>query len=156
MSANNRRISNFLLTPRFQLKLTYYYIAAGVSIIIATGNVVYYKMMVVQDIMNNSVLTDFSAQSKITDQMFQIAQISLLGFVAFAITSFIFALLVSHRIAGPVLAITEFINELKKGNFDYGRKLRPNDELTIIMDNLHELNAVLKVEPRTTGSDGKR
>ena len=144
MKKNERRISNFLVTPKFQLKLSYYYMAVGVAIIVVTGNVVYYKMMIVQDIMNNSLVTDFSAQSRITEHMVQIGQVSWVGFVAFAIASFTFALLVSHRIAGPALAITHYINELKKGNFEYGRRLRPNDELTVIMDNLHELNDVLK------------
>lgn len=153
MNRNERRFSNFLVTPRFQLKLTYYYIAVGVSIIIATGNAVYYKMMRVQDIMNNSVVTDFSAQSRITEHMFQIGQISLLGFVAFAIASFTFALLVSHRIAGPALAITQYINELIQGNFDYGRRLRPNDELTTIMEKLHELNDVLRENTRASASN---
>lgn len=119
----------------------------GGAIIIATGATVFYKMTVIRDIMNTSIVTDFGAQSKISEQMFFIAQISLVGFVAFAIASFIFALLVSHRIAGPVVAITAVINELKKGNYNYGRKLRPNDELTLIMDNLHELKAVLAGQP---------
>ncbi len=147
MSRSNRKISNFLLTPKFQLKLTYYYIGVGGAIIIATGATVFYKMTVIRDIMNTSIVTDFGAQSKISEQMFFIAQISLVGFVAFAIASFIFALLVSHRIAGPVVAITAVIDELKKGNYNYGRKLRPNDELTLIMDNLHELKAVLAGQP---------
>lgn len=119
----------------------------GGAIIIATGATVFYKMTVIRDIMNTSIVTDFGAQSKISEQMFFIAQISLVGFVAFAIASFIFALLVSHRIAGPVVAITAVIDELKKGNYNYGRKLRPNDELTLIMDNLHELKAVLAGQP---------
>ena len=144
MKKNERRISNFILTPKFQLKLSYYYMAVGVAIIVATGGVVYNKMILVQHIMNNSLATDFSAQSRITEHMFQIGQVSLIGFVAFAIASFTFALIVSHRIAGPALAITQFIDELKIGNFEYGRRLRPNDELTVIMDNLHELNEVLK------------
>ncbi len=143
MSKNDRKISNFLLTPKFQLKLTYYYIGVGVAIIVATGATVFYKMTVIRDIMNNSIVTDFGAQSKISEQMFVIAQISLVGFVAFAMASFIFALMISHRIAGPILAITDVIDELKKGNYSYGRKLRPYDELTLIMDNLHELKTVL-------------
>ena len=144
MSKHNRKLSNFLLTPQFQLKLTYQYIAIGVGIMVVTGGSVFYKMGQIRDVMNNSLPTDFSAQSQISDHMFNIAQISLVGFVAFAITSFIFALMVSHRIAGPVVAITAYIQELKKGNYDYGRKLRPNDELNIVMDELHNLNAVLK------------
>ncbi len=148
MTIDNRRLSNFLLTPKFQLKLTYYYIAVGTIIICSTGLGVYIKMSAVHHIMNNSVATDHAAQSQITEQMFQVGEISLLGFVAFAITSFIFALMVSHRIAGPLVAITAVINELKLGNFDYNRRLRPNDELTVIMDNLHELREVFKDRTR--------
>jgi len=139
-----RKISNFMLTPKFQLKLTYYYIGMGLAIIFSTVAGVYLKMMQIQDVMNNSLPTDFSAQSTITEITFQIAQISMVGFVAFAIASFVFALMVSHRIAGPIVAITAYIEEMIKGNYEYGRKLRPDDELTLIMDGLHELNAVLK------------
>ena len=149
MSRSNRKISNFLLTPRFQLKLTYYYIGVGVAIIVATGATVFYKMTVIRDIMNNSVVTDFGAQSKISEQMFFVAQTSLVGFVAFAMASLIFALMVSHRIGGPVVAITAFIDELIKGNYSYGRRLRPYDELTPIMDNLHELKTVLVAQQVT-------
>ena len=144
MSKNDRKLSNFLLTPKFQLKLTYYYIGVGVLLIVGTAGSVFYKMTLVRNIMNNSVATDFTAQSRISEHMFHIAQISLVGFVAFAIASFIFALMVSHRIAGPVVAITAYVEELRKGNFDYGRNLRPGDELTIIMDALHDLKESLK------------
>ena len=143
MSKNNRKISNFLLTARFQLKLAYYYIGVGVAIISATGATIFYKITAILDILNNSVVTDFVTQSKISEQMFLVAQISLVGSVTFAMASFIFALIVSHRIAGPVFAITDFIDQLKKGNYSYDRRLRAYDELTVIMDNLHELKTVL-------------
>jgi signal transduction histidine kinase len=144
MSKPKRKLSNFLLTPKFQMKLTYYYISVGLSVIFATVSAVFFKMMQIDDVMNNSLPTDFTSQSQITEITFQIAQISMVGFVAFAIASFVFALMVSHRIAGPIVAISATIDELKKGNYDYGRNLRPNDELTLIMDGLHELRAVLK------------
>jgi len=143
MSANNRNLSNYLLTPKFQLKLTYYYIAIGAGIILATLGGVFYKMALIQQIINAQVV-GMSNSDLVSEQVLQIALISLLGFVTFAMASFIFALMVSHRIAGPVVAITAYIDELKKGNLDYGRKLRPNDELTVIMDRLHALNAKLK------------
>ncbi len=152
MDRNDRKLSNFLLTPKFQLKLTYYYIGVGLAIISGTIVAVFYKMSVVRDIMNNNVATDFTSQSLISEQMFQIVQISMVGFVAFAIASFIFALMVSHRIAGPVVALTAYIDQLKQGNYDYGRELRPNDELTIIMDGLHELSRTLKERYSPRGS----
>jgi len=144
MSRSNRNLSNFLLTPQFQMKLTYYYVGIGLLIIIATVATVFFKMAIVQEIMNNRLPGDFSSQSRITEQIFQIAQVAMAGFVTFAMASFIFALMVSHRIAGPVVAINAYIQELKQGNYNYGRKLRPNDELTIIMDGLHELSTALK------------
>lgn len=150
MAQGKRKVSNLLLTPKFQLKLTYYYIGVGMVIIVSTVAGVFLKMMQIRDIMNNSLPTDFSSQSQITDITFEIAQISMLGFVAFAMASFIFALMVSHRIAGPIVAITAYIQELKNGNYNYGRRLRPNDELTLIMDELHDLNAVLR--EKDTGS----
>ncbi len=153
MSSSNRKLSNFLLTPKFQLKLTYYYIGVGLLVILATVGGVVYKMMAIRDVMNNSVATDFTAQSRITEFTFEIAQISLLGFVAFAISSFIFALMVSHRIAGPIVAITAVIDELKKGNYKYGRQLRPSDELTLIMDGLHELREDLMNKAPETDQD---
>jgi len=133
-----------MLTPRFQLKLTYYYIGVGLLIIVGTVSGVFYKMGQIRDVLNNAIATDFSSQSQITEHTFQIAQISMLGFVAFAVASFIFALMVSHRVAGPTLAITAYIDELKKSNYEYGRQLRPEDELVPIMDGLHELNEILK------------
>ena len=149
----SRRLSNFLLTPKFQLKLTYQYIAVGFTIIVATVSGVVYKMMVIRDIMNNSPVTDFTAQTRITDMTFHIAQISLVGFVAFAVASFIFAMMVSHRVAGPTVGITAVIEELKKGNYDYGRRLRPKDELVPIMDGLHDLRAALKDKESEDGQD---
>ena len=73
MSRSDRKITNFLLTPKFQLKLTYYYIGVGVAIIVSTGVTVFYKISVVRDIINNSVVTDFDAQSKISAEMIFIA-----------------------------------------------------------------------------------
>jgi hypothetical protein len=114
MSKNDRKLSNFLLTPQFQLKLTYYYIGGGLLLIFGTAVTVFYKMSLVRNIMNNAIATDFSAQSQISEHMFHIAQIYMVGFVTFTIASFIFALMVSHRIAGPVVAISAFIEELRK------------------------------------------
>ena len=144
MSRNDRKLSNFMLTPQFQLKLTFYYIGVGVAIIAATVAAVFLKFVQVRALMNESVLTDFTTQSQINAILFDIAGMTFIGFVAFAIASFIFALMISHRIAGPMAAIMAYIGELKKGNYSYDRNLRPIDELTIIMDALHELAPALK------------
>ncbi len=94
--------------------------------------------------MNDSPMMSFQVQTQVNELMFEVMEISLVGFVAFVIFSFIFAIVISHRIAGPAVAIKAYIEELKAGNYDCQRHLRPHDELKEIMDGLHELSAVLK------------
>ncbi|MBD3648068.1 MAG: hypothetical protein HUJ31_11600 [Pseudomonadales bacterium] len=144
MSRKQRKLRNILVTPKFQLKLSLYYILSGLVIIGIMIGLIYDRLMKARELMNNSPMMNFEIQAQINDLMFEIVQISLFGFFGFIIFSFIFALVISHRIAGPVVAITAYIEQLKQGNFDYQRNLRPNDELTEIMDGLHELSAVLK------------
>lgn len=121
-----------------------YYIASGLVIIGIMTGFVYNKLLRVRELMNNSPVMNFHVQTQVNDLMFQIVQISMIGFVAFIIFSFLFAIIISHRIAGPVVAIKAYIEQLKLGNYDYQRNLRPHDELTEIMDALHELAPVLK------------
>lgn len=143
-SRNDRKLKNLLVTPRFQLKLSLYYILSGLVIISAMVGLIYQRLMTVQAIMNDAIQMDFGMIRRVNEIMFEIVQISLGGFVAFIIFSFIFAVIISHRIAGPVVAIKAFIGELKKGNYDYARRLRPHDELRDVMDALHELAPILK------------
>lgn len=144
MSRKQRKLRNLLVTPKFQLKLSLYYIASGLVIIGVMVAFIYNKLMTVRELMNSSPIMDFQVQTRVNELMFDIVQISLLGFAAFIIFSFVFALVVSHRIAGPVVAIRSYIAQLKAGNYEYKRHLRPYDELKEIMDDLHELAPVLK------------
>ena len=130
--------------PRFQLTLSLYYIVVGGLILSLVGFLILGKLSEVQAMMNNAVRMDFQSQARVNEMMLECVQMSLAGFGVFIGLSFIFALVISHRIAGPQVAIKAFISELKKGNYDYKRNLRPRDELTEIMDALKELAPVLK------------
>lgn len=144
MSRKQRKLRNFLVTPKFQLKLSLYYIVSGLIIIGIVTALIYGKLMTVRDLMNSSPMMDFEVQNRVNELMLECVQISLLGFAAFILFSFLFALVISHRIAGPVVAIRAYIGQLKAGNYDYQRHLRPRDELMEIMDDLHELAPILK------------
>ncbi len=72
------------------------------------------------------------------------------GFLVFVLFSFFFALMMSHRIAGPQVAIKAYLVALKEGDYDYERYLRPNDELTEIMDAVIDLKLVLKERDQAT------
>ncbi|HKI73908.1 MAG TPA: hypothetical protein VJ998_04665 [Pseudomonadales bacterium] len=144
MSRKQRKLKNMLVNPGFQLKLTLYYVVSGLVFFGAIVGLSYTKLSKVRHLMNDNPLMNFQIQSQVNDLMFQVIQFTLLGFVAYIILSSLFALIISHKIAGPVVAIRAFIEQLKMGNYDYKRNLRPNDELNEIMDALKELAPLLK------------
>lgn len=98
--------------------------------------------------MNDSPVMDFQDQLQMNDMMVQCFQVALLGFAVFIIFSFVFALIMGHRIAGPQVAIKAYIAALKEGDYDYERSLRPRDELTEIMAALKDLKPALKARDR--------
>lgn len=144
MSRKQRKLRNLLVTPKFQLKLSLYYMASGLIIIGVMLGLIYNRLIEARELMNNVPVMNFQVQTRVNELMFEIVPISMFGFLAFIIFSFVFALIISHRIAGPVVAINAYIEQLKAGNYEYNRHLRPNDELKEIMNGLHELAAVLK------------
>lgn len=146
---SKRKLKNMFVQPRFQLKLSLFYIVTGGLSISATGIFVLQKLAAVQELMNTSPVTSFQAQGVINELMLECIQISMLGFGFFILLSFIFALVISHRIAGPQVAIRAYIDALKEGNYDYQRELRANDELTDIMKALKELAPVLRERDQT-------
>lgn len=148
MTRNIRKLRNLFVNPHFQLKLSLYYLASGLIIIGAMITLIYQRLADVRALLKSGEIMDFETLTEINEIMFQIGGISLLGFATFIIFSFTFALIVSHRLAGPAVAICTFIEELKNGNYDYLRKLRSHDELGSIMAKLQELAPILKEKMR--------
>lgn len=89
-------------------------------------------------------LTGESLQALINQAMNEIAVITLVTLVGFAIVCFIYSVVITHRIAGPIVAICRYIEEIKAGRYDPNRKLRKYDDLQPIMNSLNELAAHLK------------
>ena len=144
MRHNQRSIKNMFVQPRFQLKLSLYFVVVGGAILTAVGLFIIQTNISVQAQMNTSAIMDLRSQSQINEMLRQCVEVAMLGFLSFVIYSFFFALLMSHRIAGPQVAIKAYLNALKEGNYDYERNLRPSDELTEVMDAVKELKLALK------------
>jgi hypothetical protein len=72
--------------------------------------------------------------------------IYILGIYVFLsiLVSMVFSLLVSHKIAGSMYAIVNYVKELRRGDLGSLRHLRKEDELKPIMDELILLAGDLK------------
>jgi hypothetical protein len=144
MDNKQRSIKNMFVQPHFQLKLSLYYVVVGGIILSVVGAVVMAQLDEVNRLMNSGQALTFQSQLRINELMLQSLQYAFLGFGVFILFSFGFALITSHRIAGPQVAIKAVIEDLKVGQYEPKRMLRPNDELQEVMISVKELAKILK------------
>jgi methyl-accepting chemotaxis protein len=71
----------------------------------------------------------------------------LMGMVAAALVNIamliIFGILISHKIAGPMFSLVRHIRRLASGNWRTEIRMRPGDELHLIVRNLNDLSLSL-------------
>lgn len=149
VSQPNRSIKNFVINPAFQFRLAFYFVSAAVAITGILLLVVFGYLSEVRTIVANSPGLAIETQLQIHDVISKIIQISI-GFLVVMVVAILgYAVVVSHRIAGPMFAILAFIEKMKAGNFKDQRPLRPYDELGPIMLSLHELADQLDEKKKT-------
>tara|TARA_R110001592_G_scaffold274069_1_gene541020 strand:+ start:237 stop:695 length:459 start_codon:yes stop_codon:yes gene_type:complete len=144
MDNKQRSIKNMFVQPQFQLKLSLYYVVVGGIILSVVAAVVMAQLDEVNRLMNSGQALTFQSQVLINELMLQSLQYAFLGFGIFILFSFGFALITSHRIAGPQVAIKAVIEDMKVGDYESKRMLRPNDELQEVMISVKELAKILK------------
>ncbi len=140
---NKRKLKNFFVKPKFQLKYTYYQVAAGFSFFGTTVFLINRKLMEIDVVLQNNVVIDALIQQQLHNIYTDITKITLIGFACYVAFTFVYAMLLTHRVSGPMISIVTFIDELKKGNYGFKRKLRRADELVPISESLHELAQLL-------------
>jgi HAMP domain-containing protein len=92
----------------------------------------------------------------------EITKVSLAGFSAYLVFSFVVAFVLSHRVSGPIVAIVDVIAQFQQGNFGYRRPIRRYDELKEIHGELIALGEALEAQgqrsavPSLTVVDGSR
>jgi signal transduction histidine kinase len=104
------------------------------------------QMGEVRRLMNNGEALSFQTQVLVNELMIESLEYVFLGFGVFILFSFGFALITSHRIAGPQVAIKAVIEDMKEGNYEPKRNLRPSDELQEVMIAVKELAEILNTK----------
>ena len=138
--------------PRFQLRLSLWYMVVGGLLLGIVGLLVSQKIGSVQELMNNDSSLNLQVQRQVNQLMLECIQMAIVGFGLFVTFSFVFSLVMGHRIAGPQVVIQRYIEALIEGNYDHERELRPSDELGGILQALKLLKAVLKERDTSVGS----
>lgn len=142
---NRRRLKNFMVQPKFQLKFSSHFILSGLVFVGIVVLFIFNKLKGLQETIGTAEVITIETQSHINRVFVELMTTSLVAFAVFSLVSFVYALVISHRIAGPQVAIIRFIEQMKNGNYDKSSfKLRKHDELKLIMDQLHELADTLQ------------
>ncbi len=139
MPKHNRFFKNYLINKPFQTRIIYYFTALSLSLVglqLVFMNIYVSNFRVLLASVPN---TPIQSQMLIDAKLTQLISATL-GFLLLSIVgAILYGIFVSHRIAGPMFAIIQYIEKLKSGDFVSSRGLRPHDELAPIMTSLHEL-----------------
>jgi signal transduction histidine kinase len=140
---SRRRFKNFLFKPKYQISYGYYVVGSGFLFFGATALLIQRKMTQIDALLNQGAEVAVS-YAQLTDLFADVTGTALLGFFGYVLFCSIYAVLISHRVAGPMTAIIGFIGQLQQGNYAYKRELRRHDELKPIHTALQRLATILR------------
>jgi HAMP domain-containing protein len=132
----------YVVDRRFQLKYTGLLVLFGGAIMAAFGYAVWREVLTNSDLLEGKrieqgllagkqggglPMADFHDELLSADH--RMLAIILLASVAVAVTLGLLGILITHRIAGPVLVLSRYAEALAEGTYPPMRALRKNDEL---------------------------
>ena len=133
-----RKLKNFLLTPRFQLKYA--------AVIVALTVTAMCSCSVFLVLLFQSVLRIQIDRYSIKHWVFAFVVL----FIANVVANFIIAILLTHRIVGPLYACERFVRKLQEGNYKERISPRRLDEVGSLMAQLNELASTLESSPHVS------
>ena len=141
---NRRQLKNFVVKPRYQLKFVTWFITGGFVTMVTTVALMNYRLQQIDHLLNSDAAMSVAGHIPVYDALTDITSIALAGFVLFVIYACYLAILINHRVGGPMIALIAHIDEIRNGNYEYQRKLRKKDELKPVHEALVDLSRTLK------------
>jgi len=145
---NRRKLKNFFFKPKYRMKYVWYQTVGGLILFAVTAGMVHRKLALVDMLTAKTRLMDVATQVQISQVYADIATTFMFGFAIFVMYACLLILVMSHRVAGPMIAIVDTIEQLIEGNYGYKRPLRHGDELVPIQEHLQELSVRLREKER--------
>jgi methyl-accepting chemotaxis protein len=149
-----RRIRNYLLVPRFQLKYTA--MVVGVTVVVAsvlgiqaynystgqTQMLTIKKMEAQRGAINDRFVKDLQRYSEEADR--KVALSIAAGVLLLAIALGITGIIVTHRLVGPAYRLKVLLRDVRNGHLKVEGRLRKHDELQDIFEAFQEMIVSLR------------
>jgi methyl-accepting chemotaxis protein len=143
-----RKAANFLLRPALQLKLPLYLLLLSLLFVLLAlmlGNL-YFEQTYVTMLQNTSQAE--YVQQVISAQLGDFRTMSLLLLFVYALTTIVITAIFTHRLVGPLVPLSRHIRALTEGHYAHRVKLRSNDVLAELAEQLNELALTLEKRNR--------
>jgi len=142
MHKHQRKVGNYVKSAGLSKGYYLHILAGGVAFLSIMLAYASHLLSEVNEVVGS--IPDPNLSASLQDRLFMVALIFFVSFLAFMSSTVLYMIVLGQRVGGPVVAICRVIEELKKGNYDYQRQLRKNDELVPIMLELQGLARVLR------------
>jgi methyl-accepting chemotaxis protein len=139
MDTNQRNNSAKFVIPRLQMKIIINVLFATLGIFFLSYLLVdYLRTHQIQDLLDATTLNENEKNKIVTAlDISTVYWASLCGLFAIMLTSF--AVMLSHKIAGPIYHISRVLNEYAEGNSKSRICLRKGDEFIMLEDLINRL-----------------
>lgn len=124
-----RRRTQYLVAKGFQIRFSLFLTVVGLFITAIVGFILYGMLIKTQSLLIGTGITTSPQVIDYLSEQRSMYLYSLFGiFVCVTLVLMIFGIFVSHRLAGPIFAISRKMNDLCHGNFNAILELRSADE----------------------------
>jgi nitrogen fixation/metabolism regulation signal transduction histidine kinase len=136
-----RKLRNFLLDPKFQLKYTLMVMAVTVAVAAVLGYYAYdysrgqtqmLAMAKSNDAADKETMAFIEAEARAEDSRVLLAILGGIGALALALG--ITGIVVTHRLVGPAYRLKQLIREVSSGHIHVAGGLRKHDELQDVFE----------------------
>ena len=139
------RRTQYVIARAFQLKFSLILTAIGVLVAAIVGVILYGVLVKTQSIL---IGTGVVTSPEVIDYLMGQRRLYLYSigsiFVGVTILLMAFGIMLSHRLAGPIFALSRKMNDLAQGNFNAMLKLRKGDEFQDVKDKFNTLVQALQ------------
>ncbi len=136
---NRRKLRNFLINPRYQLKYISLLTATGFVLTIFNCAIFYYFIRENYSILVELVPMQEQVRNQLYSELYQIIVYLTIGSVIFLALIALVGLVISHRTAGPLYHFKRVFNEIKGGKTQARVMLRPTDDFQDVAQAFNEM-----------------
>lgn len=141
---NRRQWRRFLINPRYQLKYILWIIGTGILLTVLNSSIFYHYIKENYAILVELAPMTDDARNQLYGELYKIAFALRITSVLFILLVGLWALILTHRTAGPLYHFRRVFNDIKNGNMNARVNLRPGDDFKDVAQSFNEMMDSLK------------